>query len=438
MKKGRYRKAAAAAVTVLLVTTALYSVRVLDDGKNREKSQPDEKIELSFFLRKRETTHIFEKIVEDFNKSQEEITVRTVIVPNSEVELEIRAISGEFPDIVEMIGSQNENMMQYVQGGYLAPLDNQGLSDRLMDGYKEQLLIDGKIYMVPLSVNFRGLYMNLDLMEQAGYSLPDSYEELLEILQDVKDRGELPMIFPDKDTWSLHQEWDAVDTVERGSQKEAYVKAAKGLQPLWEDKGFLNSVEKYIRLREFGQELSWETGYDEAIRRFAGGEAYMFLQGNWAYSAIKKQNPDIRLTFVPFPAEQGKEPNIVGKLDASIGISASCENHEAALEFLEYVLSEEVMKYYSESTGTCSCIKGGNGDLSFAPEFVEKLERNEFVLDTITIPESACNVRDQGLLKLITGKDADYTAVSFLKEYNDAVVDQGKEILDSVRWETSE
>lgn len=164
----------------------------------------------------------------------------------------------------------------------------------------------------------------------------------------------------------------------------------------------------------------------------------MFLQGNWAYSAIKKQNPDIRLTFVPFPAEQGKEPNIVGKLDASIGISVSCENHGAAMEFLEYVLSEEVMKYYSESTGTCSCIKGGNGDLSFAPEFAEKLERNEFVLDTIAIPESASNVRDQGLLKLITGKDADYTAVSFLKEYNDAVVDQGKEILDSVRWETSE
>ncbi len=400
-----------------------------------KKNYSQEPIELSFFLRKRETTHIFETIVDKFNQSQDEIVVRTVIVPNPDTELKMRALNEEFPDIVEMIGSSDESIRQYALGGYLMPLDDTGFLDRIMEGYEEYLMMDEKVYILPLSVNFRGLFLNCDLLERRGWGVPESYDELHNLLEEIKADGEQAMVFADKDDWTFHQGWDAVYTVEWGSRRDAYCMAAEGTRPLQENIGMSSSLEKYLKLREFGQEKSWETGYDEAISVFAQEKAYMFLQGNWAYSAIKKQNPDIDMAFIPFPTDGEDDSDVFVKLDSSIAISATCAHPEAVLEFLEYLLSEDVMKYYTESTGAYSCIKGGNGDLSFAQRFVDKLKKNEFVLEMVTVPGQVNDVRDRGLLRLILGQDETYDVREFLEELDEAIRMRKDEILDDMKWE---
>lgn len=126
----------------------------------------------------------------------------------------------------------------------------------------------------------------------------------------------------------------------------------------------------------------------------------MFMQGNWAYSAIKKQNPKIRLAFIPFPAD-GREGKVYVKLDASIALSASCEHPEAARVFLDYLLSEEVAREYAERTGSYSLIRGGNGDLSFAERFTEKFEKGWFELDTGIASGYVDTMCDQMIQKLI-------------------------------------
>ena len=47
-----------------------------------------------FLTSKRETRHIFEKIIDDFNESQDEIYVEHLEVPNPDQELQIRAVQG--------------------------------------------------------------------------------------------------------------------------------------------------------------------------------------------------------------------------------------------------------------------------------------------------------------------------------------------------------
>lgn len=432
MEQKRHWKLFVGAVAAVLISGGIFTTKLLKENEEMKSSTEKSPIELSFFLRKRETIHIFEKIVEEFNHSQSEIVVRTVVTPNPDVELEMRAINGDFPDIVEMIGSQKENLFQYGKGGYLVPLNDAEFWDRVMAGYEEPLMADGNIYMVPLTINFRGIFLNLDKMEQGGYEMPNSYEAMITMLEDIQVNGELPMIFPDKDVWTIHQGWDAIYTAENGSQEEIYWMAAKGIEPLWKNEELKESLEKYLDLRRFGQTASWETSYDEALSRFAKGEAYVFLQGNWAYSAIKKQNPDIRIAFIPFPSEEEKDPNIVVKLDASIGISSSCKYLQQAYTFLNYLLSEEVMQYYTENTGSYSCIKGGNGDISFAKRFVDKIEKKEFIFETVSIPESGRNVRDQGLFQLVISQYDDRMIQDFLMEFNEAIEMRKDEILESI------
>jgi raffinose/stachyose/melibiose transport system substrate-binding protein len=397
MKRKRFWKRAAVLGVVLFFCATAAGKR--QDGSRVEERTP---VELTFFLRKRETIHIFESIIESFNVSQDEVTVRAVVVPNPDIELEMRAVRGEFPDIVEMIGSSEETVRKYAKGGYLAPLDGLGLLERMTDpeGYGPWLQTDGKTYILPLSVNFKGIFLNCGLLERAGYGIPESWEEFRELLETIRADGELAMIFPDGDTWTYAQGWDTVYGAEWGNRSEAVRMAAEGILPLQENEGIVESLERYLELRRFGQEESWKTGYDEALRRFAGGEAYMFMQGNWAYSAIKKQNPKIRLAFIPFPAD-GREGKVYVKLDASIALSASCEHPEAARVFLDYLLSEEVAREYAERTGSYSLIRGGNGDLSFAERFTEKFEKGWFELDTGIASGYVDTMCDQMIQKLI-------------------------------------
>ena len=84
-----------------------------------------------------------------------------------------------------------------------------------------------KFYILPLSVNFRGLFLNCDLLEGRGSAIPESYEELLNLLEEIRADGEQAIIFPDKDVWTLHQGWDAVYTLNG---------EAGGMHTVWQQK----------------------------------------------------------------------------------------------------------------------------------------------------------------------------------------------------------
>ena len=81
-------------------------------------------------------------------------------VPNPEQELQIRAIQGEFPDIVEFIGAQKDDLVKYVKGGYLQKLDNFSATHCVNEHFLEKLKILNGTYVLPLSVNYRGIFYN--------------------------------------------------------------------------------------------------------------------------------------------------------------------------------------------------------------------------------------------------------------------------------------
>ena len=77
----------------------------------------------------------------------------------------------------------------------------------------------------------------------------------------------------------------------RGSQDNLFQNVLNGTTVLYEDPIALDSTRKFLEIRQYGQKQTINTGYDEAVKKFAKGEAYMFLQGNWAYPIIKKNKP---------------------------------------------------------------------------------------------------------------------------------------------------
>lgn len=259
-----------------------------ENEKQQIHSEKQEKETLVFLTSKRETRHIFEKIIDDFNESQDEIYVEHLEVPNPDQELQIRAVQGNFPDIVEFIGAQKDDLEKYVKGGYLQALDDFSATHCVNEHFLEKLKILNGTYVLPLSVNYRGIFYNRRMLEEEGYQIPSTYAELINTMQQIKKAGKLPIVFADKDSWTIHQGWDAIDMSSRGSQDDLFQKVLNGDTFLYEDPIALDSTRKFLEIRKYSQKQTINTGYDEAVKTFANGDAYMFLQGNWAYPMIKK------------------------------------------------------------------------------------------------------------------------------------------------------
>ena len=90
------------------------------DGKSA--SSGSGKIELEFFTQKREAADTFDKIISEFNASQEEIVVKQNIVPDSTSVLMSRAATGDLPDIIQVGGMQDSNTMQFMKEGHFLDL----------------------------------------------------------------------------------------------------------------------------------------------------------------------------------------------------------------------------------------------------------------------------------------------------------------------------
>ena len=285
-------------------------------------------------------------------------------------------------------------MEKYVKGGYLQNLDDFSATYCINEHFLEKLKILNGIYVLPLSVNYRGIFYNRRMLEEEGYQIPSTYAELIDTMERIKKAGKLPIVFADKDSWTIHQGWDAIDMSSRGSQDDLFQNVLNGDAFLYEDSIALDSTRKFLEIRKYGQKQTVNTGYDDAVKKFANGEAYMFLQGNWAYPMIKKINSDIDLLFMPFPAYHENQAKVVAKIDATLGVSASCKHSEAAGQFLNYVFSKNVSKYYADKAGAYSCINSVDVTDSYAKVFTDSISKGDFFLQEFAYESEKSDARD--------------------------------------------
>ncbi|GBF76518.1 hypothetical protein PA598K_04994 [Paenibacillus sp. 598K] len=100
------------------------------------------------------------------------------------------AASRTIPDVLQMDAAY---LQEYVTRGQLADLTDVDLSGIVDDTVIENLKIDGKLYVIPLSQNAQGMAFNKEELEANGIPLPQpgwTYEEYFQWARDA--RAKLP------------------------------------------------------------------------------------------------------------------------------------------------------------------------------------------------------------------------------------------------------
>lgn len=366
-----------------------------------EKEETEEKIYLQFYNRKREVYDIMEQIINEFNQSQDRIEVQQIMNTNAEVPLRISAAENQLPDIILMSGLQSTDTMEYILGDHLLELEDMDCVGRIQEQYLSSLIYDGHIYQIPLALGFEGIYINRSLFEEEGLEIPATYEELCAVCEEIMARGKTPFIFADMEGWTVHQNWECIQSAAAEDFGSIFTNVAEGICTFWEQDISRESMQKLIELHQYTNAAYQELNYDEAMNRFAEGNAFMFMQGSWAYRNIIQQNPDLDLEMIPFPVEDGQEQYFTLWVDSSVGVAKNCEHPEEAKEFLEYLMQPEVLQTYLDTENIIGCMEDSRVYAEYAPRINQLIDSGQAKMDATWIPSPTSIIRDEDIAALM-------------------------------------
>ncbi|BCJ57586.1 ABC transporter substrate-binding protein [Micromonospora endophytica] len=285
----------------------------------------------------------FDKIINDFTAQNPDIKIKLLSAPyaSTKQQLLTGAASKTLPDVVGLDGAWvNDFAKQGAITDITKLMADAGYDDSEL---ASQIQLDGKTYMIPV-VNFvYPLFVNKDLLTEAGVDkVPTTRTEFLDAAKKISASG------GDAKGWVL-----PLDTaVPNGVQNDvmSWLWASGGSMLTDDGKPNLTSAEVKSTV-EFVQSLndagviapgSLTMKEQDKVEKFSNGQVGMMIDSLAHINLIKENKPDLNFEVAALPAEDGfTGERGIPYASWGIGISDSTEHKAEAFKFVSYLMSQE-------------------------------------------------------------------------------------------------
>lgn len=337
-----------------------------------------ETVELEFVQQKREATETFDKVIEEFQAAHSNIVVKQNTVPDADQVLMGRAASNTLPDLMTHWPG-NASFTAFCEEGKIIDITDADFVSNIDESYVNGILQDGKLYCIPVALNFMGVWYNVDKFTEAGYEIPKTWDEMIDIAKDIQSKGDgdYAFVLPDKDTWTIDQCLSNIygKSLQDYTIQDIYDAVGAGEKTFTDYPELVDAAEKAIELREYSNGDTLSLGYDAAVSEFATGTGYMFPQGSWVYASLKSANPDGNFAMFTMPNDDGDMRQPMG-VDLAIAGSTNTSHEDEVMEFLAFMASKEGAQKYSELDGSPSCVNGVESNLDYASDILDTFAEN--------------------------------------------------------------
>lgn len=316
------------------------------------------KVEIEIVQYKPEAAAYFEMVEEEFNATHDDIQLKISSPNDAMTILRTRFIREDYPDIIGIGGDINYSY--FVDAEILADIsDYEGLQN-IKQAYLDidetlELVPTEGTYAAPYVANAAGVLYNKDMFEEYGWKIPESWDELISLCEEIKAEGVLPFYFGFKDTWTCLAPWNsmAVDLAPADAAKQVN----RGETTFTEE--YREVAEKYLELLPHGPSDPFAYGYNDACTAFARGESAMYPIGSYAIPQILSVNPELNIDSFVMPANNAKDGNTLNSgIDLQFCVMADCKNKEAAYEVLNFLYADENIQKYIDAQIAIPCKEG--------------------------------------------------------------------------------
>jgi N-acetylglucosamine transport system substrate-binding protein len=333
---------------------------------------------------------LYTEYAREFEALHPGVTVNLWGVPELWKQLQPRFIAGDTPDLVAAV--QGIDHATLISENQIMPLNDilnspaEGQPDKkFIDTVIPGLLDGGKrsdnYYLFPWNAVTYGVFYNEKLFEDNGWKIPETWDDLLALCDQVKATGIACVAFPGvyPEYFTLTAWWDLIDRI--GGREDQL--SMENLVP-----GAWNSasvVESNTLLRELVTQNDFQDGWqgqDHTASQtlFVTGKAAMNFNGSWLESEMKNITPaDFKMGFFPVPGVKDGKGN---RTDMRVGsdwwfIPTSAKQPDLAGEFLKFVFSKDNASKFVETTQSLSPIEGSSEGVQVSATLSETMAAME-------------------------------------------------------------
>lgn len=261
-----------------------------------------------------------------------------------------RLAAGEMTDL--LIFNSGAQLMSLNPTEYFQDLSEYDFMDSVNETFKKAVSADGKVYGVPVSSsNVGGIIYNKGVYEELNLSVPKTWDEFMDNCEKCKQAGYDAVLQTCGDPWSaqytvladyynVEQEYpDFAKNFEAGTAKNATTDVA------------LRSWEKLSDLRPYINDDYMATtvtdGFDK-MGEDGGPVHYIMTSQFFSYMAQLGYDPNLFGMF-PIPGDDANVSGYTTWMPNGMYVNRNSENLEAAIQFLEFYISEEGMDIIKEN-----------------------------------------------------------------------------------------
>ncbi len=231
-------------------------------------------------------------------------------------------------DIPDYLSYQWSTQIQlYAKGGYLQPLTDLGIEERIAQIKKPVHVYKGETYAYPGVQTFWGMFWNTNLAEKYGVTeLPKSMDEWVSALETMRQNGlTYPYLVAGKDgSGATAFIFSYLHETVSGLNPDFYYQTLVG-EKGWNSPEIVEMLEQYARVLEYAPKDTLGMDMEEMKRRFAREEAVCLINGSGMIASMREMNPDFDFVLAPAPCVlDAKDYMTISDFDTSfsIGINA--------------------------------------------------------------------------------------------------------------------
>lgn len=287
-----------------------------------------------------ENPDVYQEVIKKFNEEYPNIEVVLTTLPFNEARSYIitRHSAGMSADIYQL---NLPWIHELVDMGVLAPLDEMIESDTVFkqEDMAQELMqeINGRTYMVPLTMMHFVLYCNKEHFEEAGLALPKTWEELKSAAIQLTDE--------EKDRYGYSFSMSS-SGAENGPVLSLYpLLYSAGGRTIVNGKANINSAE-VLEMMNFVDDLYSCGGVrpgtltkngSQVIDDFSAGKASMMIQPSLHIATIRNINPNIQFDVVRVPGPEANNIEATRLHGFQLGISSTANNPKLAWTFISWM-----------------------------------------------------------------------------------------------------
>ena len=322
---------------ISLLLTAVLACSMLGTAAYAEEASGD--VTIWYYWETEGHQKALNHIIEEFNGSQDSITVEAKYVPFADFkkQLSIGASADDLPDLVIL---DNPDHAAYAAMGIFADITDKFDVSSYYEGPVNSCTLDEKLYGVPFGSNDLVLFYNEDMLKKAGCEVPTTWDELLEVAKATTTDS----VFGFAHCALQNEEgtFNFLPWVWSTGATSYEINSEGGIKALNFEKELVDSGAMTK------EAINWTQG--DTMHQFIAGNLAMMINGTWQVPTMREEVPDLNWNVAPIPQDKEQASGLGGENYAVIAGG----NEDAAVKFLEFATTPETCLYMMNAMGYIS------------------------------------------------------------------------------------